>query len=143
MAVSQMPNGPQALNLAYEKLDRGENVDLIALERALRRSRKSRLPKQLILSKSIEQGQSKERRHSRRQEEQEHVAENTRMIVSGEIQHPDKIIPLGYTSNFCPLDENPEDFRRRQRREYARAVNPSIHPVDKWNAIRNRSGDIR
>ena len=123
-----MPNGPQALSLAYDKLDRGENVDLIVLERALRSSSKSRLPRQSILSKSV--GQSRERRHSTRQEEQEHIAKNATMIESGEIQHPDEIIPFGYTSNFCPPTENPDDFRRRQQREYARAVNLSIHPVD-------------
>ena len=53
LAISQMPNGPQALRLAYERLGKGENVDLIALERALRRTNRSQNPRPSILSKTV------------------------------------------------------------------------------------------
>ena len=128
MAISQMPNGPQALSLAYDKLDRGDDVDLIALKRALRRSNRSQYPRQLILSKLV--GLSQEQRHSHRSREIDHTNENARMIEMGEIHHPDEIIPFGYTTNFCPPTENPDYFRRKQRREYAKAVSLSIQPAD-------------
>ena len=51
----------------------------------------------------------------------EHTNENARMIEMGEIHDPDEIIPYGYTTNYCPPNENPDEFRRKQRREYATA----------------------
>ena len=48
----------------------------------------------------------------------------------GEIHHPNEIIPYGYTTNFCPPNENPDDFRRKQRREYATVVSLSIQPTN-------------
>ena len=53
------------------------------------------------------------------------------MIEMGEIHHPDEIIPFGYSTNYCPPDENPNDFRRKQRREYATAMSISLLSNDR------------
>ena len=50
------------------------------------------------------------------------------MIETEEISHPDEIIPYGYTANYCPPDENPDEFRRKQRREYTTAMSLSLLP---------------
>ena len=102
LAISQMLNGSQALSLAYDKLEKGENVDLIAL----RRSYRSQNPRPSILSKSVGRSQ----RNTQPNREMEHTNENARMIEMGEIHHPDEIIPYGYTTNYCPPNENPDEF---------------------------------
>ena len=72
LAISQMPNGSQALSLAYDKLEKGENVDLIALERALRRTNRSQNPRPSILSKTVNRSQ----KASNQDRELEHTNEN-------------------------------------------------------------------
>ena len=127
LAISNMPNGSQALGIAYDKLEKGENVDLVALERALRRTNRSQNPRPSILSKSIGRSQ----KNSQLTKESEHNNENARMIEMGEIHHPDEIIPFGYSTNYCPPDENPNEFRRKQRREYATAMSISLLSNDR------------
>ena len=127
LAISNMPNGSQALGIAYDKLEKGENVDLVALERALRRTNRSQNPRPSILSKSIGRSQ----KNTQLTKESEHNNENARMIEMGEIHHPDEIIPFGYSTNYCPPDENPNEFRRKQRREYATAMSISLLSNDR------------
>ena len=102
-------------------------MDLVALERALRRTNRSQNPRPSILSKSIGRSQ----KNSQQTKESEHNNENARMIEMGEIHHPDEIIPFGYSTNYCPPDENPNDFRRKQRREYATAMSISLLSNDR------------